>query len=121
MKTLSNRNLEVRALPLWETKNLMSPTNFASPCGGLTLRLAPRTSHQVGIQAAVGRLCLPRASPWTAPPSSAIRLVVCTGVPARGLGCEFGLMDFARFGRTPLRFWLEFLILYVFASSFDFA
>ena len=34
MKTLSNRNLEVRALPLWETKNLMSPTNFASPCGG---------------------------------------------------------------------------------------
>ena len=95
MKTLSNRNLEVRALPLWETKNPISPTNFASPWGDYRSPLAPRTSHQVGIQAAVGRLCLPRASPWTVPPSSAIRLVVCTGVPARGVGCEFGLMDFA--------------------------
>ena len=93
---LSNRNLEVRALPFWETKNLMFPTNFCLTVrGGLTLCLAPRTSYQVGIQAAVGRLCLPRASPWTVPPSSAIRLVVCTGVPARGVGCEFGLMDFA--------------------------
>ena len=33
MKTLSNRNLEVRALPLWETKNPISPANFASPWG----------------------------------------------------------------------------------------
>ena len=34
MKTLSNRNLEVRALPLWETKNPISPADFASPWGG---------------------------------------------------------------------------------------
>ena len=37
-------------------------------------------------------------------------LVVCTGVPARGLGCEFGLMDYAWFGRPPLTFWLEYWI-----------